>query len=599
MPGTMDTEQTYRASQQLAVQIADIAQRCSRVMQQQWDALAEDDGFRVIHPVVVAHTFSQLALEALKNPAAVIDQQIGYWEQLGQLWERSARRMLFDEPVEPMAVPAPGDRRFHDKLWVESAVFDVVKQCYLLTARHMQTAVGKVDGLDQHTSRKVQFFTRQFVDAMSPANFALTNPEVIRTTVESGGQNLLKGVSLLLDDLERNHGRWDLKITDLDAFKVGENLALSPGKVVFQNDLIQLIQYAPSTETVRQRPLLIIPPWINKFYVLDLKPQNSFIRWAVGQGHTVFLISWVNPDDRLAGKSFDDYLMQGPLAAFDAMEQATGERRFNVIGYCIGGTLLSMALAYMAAKRDKRVVSATFFTSLLDFSDSGDISVFIDDEQLRLMEDHMKRKGYLEGHHLAQAFSLLRENDLIWSFVVKNYLLGREPMPFDILYWNSDSTHMTAAMHSFYLRNMYERNLLREPGGVTLGGVKIDLGRVSLPACFVSTREDHIAPWKSVYAGARLLSGPVRFLLGGSGHIAGVVNPPAAKKYGYWTNDGLPAEPDEWLAGAVQHEGSWWSEWDTWVAQFGGKTVPARQPGDGALPPLEDAPGSYVKRRIE
>jgi len=363
--------------------------------------------------------------------------------------------------------------------------------------------------------------------------------------------------------------------------------------------MMQLLQYAPSTETVRKRPLLVFPAWINRFYILDLQPKNSFVKWAVDQGHTVFLMSWVNPDESYADKTFDEYLLKGPVAALDAIEQATGEKEVNAVGWCIGGTLLGITAAYMAAKQDKRIVSATCFTSMLDFTDPGEIGVFIDEAQIDLLEKHMRHKGLLEGHHLAEAFSMLRENDLIWSFFVKDYLLGQEPTPFDILYWNSDSTNMPAAMHTYYVRNMYLHNRLREPDGITLAGEGIDLRRITIPMYFLSASEDHIAPWKSTYAGTQLVSGLVRFVLGASGHIAGAMNHPAAKKYCYWTNDTIAATPDEWLAGTERHEGSWWGDWDQWVSQFAGNSVPARQPGDGALKPIEDAPGSYVRVRLE
>jgi polyhydroxyalkanoate synthase len=389
-------------------------------------------------------------------------------------------------------------------------------------------------------------------------------------------------------------------MTDPKAFKVGVNVATAPGKVVFQNDLIQLIQYAPGTGTVFRPPLLVIPPWINKYYVLDLREKNSFVRWAVGEGHTVFVISWVNPGKRHSEKSFDDYMLEGTLAALDAVGLATGENRINVIGYCLGGTLLGATLAWMAEKNDTRVASATFFASLLDFSIPGELGVFIDEAQVRNLERRMGERGYLEGSEMAATFNMLRANDLVWSFVVNNYLLGRDPFPFDLLYWNSDSTRMPAKMHSFYLRNMYLANRLREPGGITLGGVPIDLRKIAVPAYFVSPVEDHIAPWKSTYLGARLLSGPTRFVLGGSGHIAGIVNPPSSGKYGYWTREEekLPESAEAWQSGATRHEGSWWNDWRDWVAGLNGSDrVPARVPGEGALPALEDAPGSYVSVR--
>jgi polyhydroxyalkanoate synthase subunit PhaC len=387
-------------------------------------------------------------------------------------------------------------------------------------------------------------------------------------------------------------------MTDMAAFKIGENVATTPGKVIYQNELIQLLQYVPTTETAKRRPLLIIPPWINKYYILDLRPRNSFIRWAVEQGHTVFVISWVNPDQRLAEKSFEDYMRDGPLAALDAMEQATGERDANVIGYCLGGTLLATTLAYMTAKRDRRVKSATFFVTMVDFKEAGELSVFIDEEQLHALEERMEKKGYLEARDMHTTFNMLRANDLIWSFVVNNYLLGKSPFPFDLLYWNADSTRMPAAMHSFYLRKMYQENLLAQPGGITLRGVPIDLRKIKTPSFLLSTREDHIAPWRSTYAATQIYSGPVKFVLSASGHIAGVVNPPGGK-YGHWQNDSNPPTSEAWLASATQHPDSWWPAWEEWVAQYSGGEVPARQPGDGKLTPIEDAPGSYVKVRAE
>lgn len=585
-------------AERLAAEVAKLVERWGRVMAKQPDWIAEDDGFHVMHPKVVAQAFSELALRALENPAPLIEGQMALWQQIGELWVENAQRFWGGAAAKPSAPPPAPDKRFKDQAWAENALFDFFRQAYLLSGAHIQEMVEKVPGVDDHTARKLRFYTRQWVDAMSPSNFALTNPEVLKVTIDSHGENLIKGMANMLEDFERNQGRFNVKLTDLSAFKLGENIATTPGKVVFQNRVMQLLQYIPATEEVRQTPLLIIPPWINKFYILDLKPQNSLVRWAVEQGHSVFLISWVNPDETLSDLTFDDYVQEGLLAALDAITLATGEKRINAIGYCIGGTLLATSLAYMASKRDKRILSATFLTSLLDFSDVGELSVFIDEDQLKLMEEHMQRRGYFDGQHMAVAFSLLRENDLIWSFVIRNYLLGQEPMPFDLLYWNSDSTRMPQAMHSFYLRNMYLENRLREPGGIKIGRTAIDLRKITTPAYFLSTREDHIAPWKSTYVGAKLLAGPVRFVVGGSGHVAGVVNPPAGNKYGHWTNDSLPDSADEWQEGAVQQPGSWWVDWDRWVQNYAGKMVAARIPGAGGLPAFEDAPGSYVKVRL-
>jgi poly[(R)-3-hydroxyalkanoate] polymerase subunit PhaC len=581
----------------LARRMAEIAERSQRLVGEFLARQPSSGNPGMADPMSIGAAFFELTARLIADPDRLIEMQIALWNDYLALWQRTTERLM-GQPAEPVVAPAADDRRFRDRAWSDNAVFDYIKQSYLLSARYIQNAVKEVGGLDEHTARKVDFYTRQFVDAMAPSNYVLTNPEVLRTTIDSRGENLVDGLTNLLDDLERGKGRLAISMTDMAAFKIGGNIATTAGKVVYQNDLIQLIQYAPTTKTVHRRSLLIIPPWINKFYILDLRPENSFIRWAVGQGHTVFVISWVNPDERLAAKSFDDYMVEGPLAALDAMAAATGEKEANVIGYCLGGTLLSATLAYMAAKRDRRVKSATFFVTMVDFAEAGELSVFIDEEQLTALEQRMSEKGYLEARDMHTTFNMLRANDLIWSFVVNNYLLGKQPFPFDLLYWNADSTRMPAAMHSFYLRKMYQENLLSQPGGIALRGVKIDLRKVKTPAFILSTREDHIAPWRSTYAGTQLYGGPVKFVLSASGHIAGVVNPPGSK-YGHWTNDANPPSADDWLAGAAPHDGSWWPMWQAWVSQYSGGEVPARQPGDGELAIIEDAPGSYVQVRAE
>ncbi|MGQ0664188.1 MAG: PHA/PHB synthase family protein [Pseudomonadota bacterium] len=548
--------------------------------------------FGLSDPLHIGQAFFDMTARMIADPARLVQAQISLWSDYLALWQTTARRML-GEPTEPLIAPSAEDRRFKDALWDENYIFDYIKQSYLLSARWIQSTIREVEGLDEKTAKKVDFYTRQFVDAMAPSNFALTNPEVIRTTFETGGENLVKGLSNLLADLERGKGQLAIKMTDLEAFQVGHNIGLTPGKVVYQTDLMQLLQYEPSTATQHRRPLLIIPPWINKFYILDLRARNSFIKWAVGQGHTVFIISWVNPDRKLVAKTFDDYLVEGPLAALEAIEAATGEREVNAIGYCLGGTLLACALALMAARGDNRFKSATFLAAMVDFAEAGELSVFIDEEQLAALEERMSENGYLEGRDMATTFNMLRANDLIWSFVVNNYLLGKDPFPFDLLYWNSDSTRMPAAMHSFYLREMYQENRLSK-GEVRLLGERIDLTRIKEPVFILSTREDHIAPWKSTFVATRLYKGPVRFVLSASGHIAGIVNPPADRKYCYWTNDRMAKTPEEWLATAEQHAGSWWSEWDRWIRDHAGGEAPARKPGEGQLAPIEDAPGSYV-----
>jgi polyhydroxyalkanoate synthase len=549
-------------------------------------------------PMAIGRAFMEMTTRLMSDPAKLMEAQFSLWQDYMNLWQSTAKRMM-GQGTDPVIAPAKDDRRFKDAAWQDNQVFDFVKQSYLLTARWLQSTVQNVEGLDDKTARKIDFYTRQFVDAMAPSNFVLTNPEVLRATMESRGENLVKGLQNLLDDLERGKGQLKIRMTDLEAFETGKNIAVTPGKVVYQNALIQLIQYTPTTKEVAKRPLLIIPPWINKYYILDLKPANSFVKWALDQGHTVFVISWVNPDEKLAAKTFSDYLLEGPLAALDAVEKATGEKTANVVGYCLGGTLLACLVAYLAATdKDDRIASATFLTTLVDFKEAGELTVFIDEEQLAALEEKMNERGYLEGAEMANTFNMLRANDLIWSFVINNYLLGKEPFPFDLLYWNSDSTRMPAAMHSFYLRNMYQNNLLSRPGGIELNGVPIDLGKVKIPAFILSTREDHIAPWKAAYAATQLYSGPVRFVLAASGHIAGVVNPPAANKYSHWTNTKAkkhPKNPDEWLASAEARPGSWWPEWQEWIADFSDGKVAAREPGSGKLKAIEDAPGSYVR----
>ncbi len=585
---------------ELGRSMAGIAERSQRLVAD-WIRRQSSEGAGNLDPFNIGGAFMEMTARLMADPARLMQAQFGLWQDTMTLWHSTARRMM-GLHAAPVIEADPKDRRFRDDAWRDNEVFDFIKQSYLLSARFVQETVRQADGLDAHTSQKVDFYTRQFVDAMSPTNFVLTNPEVLRRTAETGGENLVRGLNNLLSDLERGRGRLRVRMTDSEAFDVGGNIAVSEGKVVFQNDLMQLLQYAPSTPEVFARPLLIVPPWINKFYILDLRPKNSFIRWAIAQGHTVFVISWVNPDERLADKGFDDYMREGILTALDTIEQAVGGRAagempVNAIGYCLGGTLLACTLAWMAEHGDARIASATFFVTLLDFAESGELKVFIDEEQLAAIEAKMQRHGYLEGSEMANTFNMLRANDLIWSFVVNNYLLGRDPFPFDLLHWNSDSTRMPARMHSFYLRSMYQENRLVTPGGIVLDGTPIDLGHVRVPAYFLSTREDHIAPWRSTYRGTQLLGGECRFVLAASGHIAGVVNPPEGGKYSHWINPALPAEPEAWLAGATEIAGSWWPDWQRWVAgtDHSRAMVAARVPGAGALAAIEDAPGSYVR----
>ena len=593
---------------ELSRAMAGIAERSQKLVSDFLERQSQDtNGLnnQSLDPLNIGGAFFDMTARLMTDPTKLMQAQLGFWQDYMKLWQSTAQRMMGQE-AEPVIEPDRSDRRFRDPLWEDSQLFDFIKQSYLLSARWIQSTVNKVDGLDDKTSKKVDFYTRQFVDAMAPSNFAMTNPEVLRATMESGGENLVKGLENLLEDLERGKGKLAIRMTDLDAFKIGENIAVTEGKVVYQNDLMQLIQYTPKTEEVFKRPLLIIPPWINKFYILDLREKNSFVKWAVEQGHTVFIVSWVNPDEGLARKSFEDYMLEGIFAPLEAIEQATGEPEADVIGYCLGGTLLASALAYLSAKPKSkpgpdvsRIKSATFFTTMTDFEEAGELGVFIDEEQLAALEQQMSQKGYLEGSSMATSFNMLRANDLIWSFVVNNYLLGKDPFPFDLLYWNSDSTRMPAAMHSFYLRRMYQENRLIKPGGIELLGVPLDLTKIKTPVFILSTREDHIAPWSSTYALTQHLSGPVKFVLAASGHIAGVVNPPVSNKYSYWTNSRNPKDPNDWLDKASEHAGSWWPEWNKWVAKHAGTKVPARVPGDGKLKVIEDAPGSYVQVRAQ
>jgi len=585
---------------EIASVYADVAQRSARLL----GSHIQRQMTRGLTPpsdeLGIARAYMELMAQSMMHPQQLVQAQMDLMRDYMALWQQSMMGLM-GLKATPVAEPKKGDHRFKDPEWQSNFLFDFVKQSYLITARHIQDSVGQVEGLSPNSSKKVNFFTRQFVDALAPTNFALGNPEVLRETVKSGGQNLLKGLDNLLRDIEDGGGQLRVKMTDPTAFELGKNVAVTPGHVVFQNAMMQLLQFSPTTARQYKRPLLIVPPWINKYYILDLKPANSFIKWATDQGHTVFCMSWVNPDKAMAEKLFEDYMTEGLLMAMDAVEKQCGVKQMNLIGYCLGGTLLGATLAYLAATKDTRVASSTYFVSLLDFSIPGELGVFIDEGQVASLEKTMSERGYLEGSEMAGTFNLLRANDLVWSFVINNYLMGKQPFPFDLLFWNSDSTRMPYKMHSFYLRSMYMGNLLREPGGITLAGVPIDLSKVTTPSYFVSTAEDHIAPWRGTYLGATVLGGPVRFVLGGSGHIAGIINPPSAQKYGYWTHPAkaLPANPDDWMAGAVQHTGSWWTDWQAWVTGLDAAQVTARDPAKGKLKSLEPAPGSYAMLRLD
>ena len=540
--------------------------------------------------------FTSLSEQLLSDPEKLSNSTTQFWEEQLNLWEKWINS-------DPTVVKKPDiekvDSRFRSKLW-DTWLFDYVRNAYLLTAEHLQKTVNDIDSLDERTARKVKFFTKQYVDAMSPTNFAALNPDVLKATVDRNGGNLLSGLNNLLDDLKKGKGELAIKMVDPNAFELGKDVATTDGKVVYQNELMQLIQYQPTTKSVLETPLLIIPPWINKYYILDLTPRNSFIKWAIDQGHTVFVISWVNPDARHAHKTFDDYLVEGPLAALDVIDKRCKTNTTNLVGYCLGGTLTAVLLGWLKSnKQEKRVNSTTFFTSMIDFNEPGELGVFVDPEGVDALEKRMASKGYLEASEMASTFNMLRSNDLIWSFVVNNYLLGKDPVPFDLLFWNSDATRMPAKMHSYYLRNMYIHNKLREPKGLTIAGRSIDLSTVTTPCYFISAKDDHIAPWKSTFAGAKLFGGKVRFVLGGSGHIAGIVNPPVANKYCFWANDELTHEAESWLQNADRFDGSWWSDWSVWISSQGSRTVNARKIRNNRTKPFEDAPGSYAKLRLD
>jgi polyhydroxyalkanoate synthase subunit PhaC len=512
------------------------------------------------------------------------------------LWG-SATRRLAGEEAPPAISPAPRDKRFADPEWKSNQFFDFMMQLYLLTTQWAHDLVRNAEGLDPHTRKKAEFYVDQITNALSPSNFVLTNPEVLRETITSSGGNLVRGMQMLAEDIEAGKGTLKIRQSDPANLAVGINMATTPGKVIFQNDLMQLIQYQPSTENVLRTPLLIVPPWINKFYILDLRPEKSFIKWCVDQGITVFVISWVNPDKTLGAKTWEDYMKEGPLAAMDVIEQATGEMKVHTMGYCVGGTLLATTLAWLAEKRRQRVTSATFLAAQVDFTHAGDLLVFVDEGQISALEKDMQETGVLEGNKMAMAFNMLRSNDLIWSYVVSNYLKGQPPSAFDLLHWNSDATRMPAANHSYYLRNCYLENRLTT-GSMVLDNTLLDLGKVKVPVYNLATREDHIAPADSVLYGSQFFGGPVKYVLAGSGHIAGVINPPASGKYQYWTNENIrDISLKDWMKAAQEHKGSWWPDWRGWLGQIDPEEVAARGVGSEALPPIEEAPGSYVKVR--
>ena len=547
-------------------------------------------------PFHVAPALTEVMGRLAAQPDRMMRAQADLFSRYLDLWQ-SATRRITEGQADPVVAPAKGDKRFNDPDWVENPVFDVIKQSYLLTSNWLNDLVAEVDAVDPMNKRRVEFFMKMLTDAFSPSNFLASNPAALREVMATGGDSLVRGMDNFVADLQRGDGKLAISQTDYDMFRIGENVATAPGKVVFRNDIIELLQFSPTTEQVHEIPLVIFPPWINKFYILDLRPENSMIRWLADQGVTVFVASWVNPDPSLAGKTFDDYMREGIYAGTQAAMDQCGVDRVNTVGYCIGGTLLSAALAHMAAKKDGRIASATFFAAQQDFSEAGDLLLFTNEEWLAELEQQMDAGGgVLSGQAMAETFNSLRSNDLIWSFFVNNYLMGKEPKPFDLLFWNSDQTRMPKTLHMFYLRKFYGENALAQ-GNLEVDGVRLDLGKVKTPIYVQSSKEDHIAPARSVYKGAKLFGGPVTFTMAGSGHIAGVINAPAAQKYQHWTSDELPATLEAWQAAAKESPGSWWPHWADWLKAKSGKLVAARDPARGKLKPLGDAPGDYVKVR--
>ena len=541
-------------------------------------------------------TFSKVTEYWLSDPSRALEAQTRLFAGYLTVWGNSISRARTGEEPPETVVPDLGDKRFQDPEWGKNAFFDFLKQVYLVTSRWASDLVERADGLDEHTRHKASFYVKQVSNAISPSNFILTNPELFRETVASNGENLVRGMKMLAEDIAAGKGELKLRQGDYSSFEVGRNLATSPGKIVGRSDVAEIIQYEPATATVLKRPLLICPPWINKFYILDLNPEKSFIRWAVEQGHTVFVVSWVNPDERHGAKNWEAYIREGLQYALDTIEKTTGEREVNAVGYCVGGTLLAAALALMAQEGDDRIRSATFFATQVDFTYAGDLKVFVDEDQIAAVERAMNEKGYLEGTRMAAAFNMLRSGDLIWPYVVNNYMRGKDPLPFDLLFWNADSTRMTAANHSYYLRNCYLDNTLAK-GMMELAGHTLSLSDVKIPVYNLATKDDHIAPARSVFLGSKYFGGKVDYVLTGSGHIAGVVNPPKSKKYQYWTGGKPAGSLEHWMEKATEHAGSWWPHWQQWVLAQGDRRVKARRSGKG-VKVLGDAPGTYVKVRV-
>lgn len=541
-------------------------------------------------PMNMRAPLSTALREIMSHPDRIFKEKIKLSQKYFALMFYTAQRFMGFRP-KPVIEVKPGDNRFRNEDW-DKPFFDFLKQSYLLWSESALSLFDQTTSLDDYSKRRLNFYLKLYIDAWAPNNFIFTNPEVLRKSLTSGGENLIEGFLHFLEDLEKGKGNLLMRNNDHDAFKVGKELAITKGKVVYQNDLMQLLMYSPTTKTVKENPVLVIPAWINKFYILDLQQKNSYIKWVVDQGYTVFAISWVNPDAALAQKHFVNYMLEGPIEALTAIEKITGVTKVNLVGYCLGGTLTATTAAYLAEVGQHRVNSVTLLTTLTDFSEPGELGVFIDDAQVGQLQTKMRHRGYLEAWEMSAAFNMLRDNDLIWGQMVSNYLLGKKPMALDMLTWNADSTRLPAEMHTFYLRKMYVENVLVKPSGIFLNRIPINLSKIDVPTYQLSARDDHIAPWKSTYKATQIFTGKKRFVLSASGHIAGVVNPPVNNKYNYWTNDNLPANPDEWFASAKTNPGSWWVDWQSWVSSLSGNNVLAREPQ--SINGVGDAPGSYV-----
>ena len=587
-------EQTAASLAELSANLTEAMTRANQVFSTAFMDQVAHMPARSADPFDVQGALNSVWSQLAQQPETLREAHAELWRRYADIWEKHTTSMLTGKPPSE---DGARDKRFRDPEWRTNPAFSMLRETYLATSSFITDLVAKAEGVDEQTKRKAAFFIKQAVDAASPSNFLMTNPTALRAMLQTHGASVIQGLDNLAADLKRGRGMLAISQADLDAFKIGENVATTPGAVVFRNEIFELIQYTPTTDVVHKAPLLIFPPWINKFYILDLQPKNSMIRWLVARGHTVFLVSWVNPDAQLAQKTFEDYMRNGVYAAVEAVQQATGADKINTVGYCIGGTLLAATLAHMAKTGDTRIQTATFFASQADFKFAGDLLVFADDAGIKYLEDRMDQQGgLLDAQAMADTFNSLRANDLIWNYVVDNYYLGKEPPPFDLLYWNSDQTRMPKTLHLFYLRTFYRDNALTE-GELDLLGEHLSLRDVKIPVFLQSSREDHIAPCASVHRTASFFGGPVEFIVAGSGHIAGVINHPDAKKYQYWTNADFKSKVEDWLKSAHEHAGSWWPYWDEWLKQFAGGEAPARTPGDGALKVLGAAPGDYVKVR--